>query len=49
MYNFLYIHMYICIYEALVDYDLLQTEYQIRIGSGVIESLIKQIDRRLQI
>ena len=33
----------------LVDYELLQTEHHISIGSGAVESAIKQIDRRLKI
>ena len=33
----------------LVNYELLQTEYHISIGSGAVESAIKQIDRRLKI
>jgi hypothetical protein len=35
--------------HRLPDYELLQTEYQISIGSGAVESAIKQIDRRLKI
>lgn len=35
--------------HRLVDYELLQTEYQISIGSGAVESAIKQLDRRLKI
>lgn len=31
--------------HRLPDYELLQTEYQISIGSGAVESAIKQIDR----
>jgi len=33
----------------LVNYELLQSEYQISIGSGAVESAVKQIDRRLKI
>jgi hypothetical protein len=35
--------------HRLVNYELLQSEYQISIGSGAVESAIKQIDRRLKI
>ena len=35
--------------HRLVDYELLQTEHHISIGSGAVESAIKQIDRRLKI
>lgn len=35
--------------HRLVNYELLQTEYHISIGSGAVESAIKQIDRRLKI
>ena len=35
--------------HRLPNYELLQTEYQISIGSGSVESAIKQIDRRLKI
>lgn len=35
--------------HRLPNYELLQTEYQISIGSGAVESGIKQIDRRLKI
>ena len=35
--------------HRLVNYELLQTEYQISIGSGAVESAVKQIDRRLKI
>lgn len=35
--------------HRLPNYELLQTEYQISIGSGAVESAIKQIDRRLKI
>ena len=35
--------------HRLVNYELLQTEEQISIGSGAVESAIKQIDRRLKI
>ncbi|MEL7011178.1 MAG: hypothetical protein AAFY50_12955 [Cyanobacteria bacterium J06648_1] len=35
--------------HCLVNYKLLQTEYQISIGYGAVESAIKQIDRRLKI
>ena len=31
--------------HRLPNYELLQTEYQISIGSGAVESAIKQIDR----
>ena len=33
----------------LVNYKLLQAEHYISIGSGAVESAIKQIDRRLKI
>lgn len=35
--------------HRLPDYELLQTDYHISIGSGSVESAIKQIDRRLKI
>lgn len=35
--------------RRLVDYQLLQTQHQISIGSGAVESAIKQIDRRLKL
>lgn len=35
--------------HRLVNYELLQAEYHISIGSGAVESAIKQIDRRLKI
>lgn len=35
--------------HRLVDYELLQAEHHISIGSGAVESAIKQIDRRLKI
>jgi hypothetical protein len=35
--------------HRLPNYELLQTDYQISIGSGSVESAIKQIDRRLKI
>ena len=35
--------------HRLPNYQLLQTEYQISIGSGAVESAIKQLDRRLKI
>ena len=35
--------------HRLSDYELLQTKYQISIDPGVVESAIKQIDRRLKI
>ncbi len=35
--------------HRLVNYELLQTEHHISIGSGAVESAIKQIDRRLKI
>jgi hypothetical protein len=35
--------------HRLPNYELLQTEYQISIGSGAVESAIKQIERRLKI
>jgi hypothetical protein len=35
--------------HRLVNYELLQTEYHISIGSGAVESAIKQLDRRLKI
>ena len=35
--------------HRLPNYELLQTEYHISIGSGSVESAIKQIDRRLKI
>lgn len=35
--------------HRLPNYELLQNEYQISIGSGSVESAIKQIDRRLKI
>ena len=35
--------------HRLPNYELLQTEYQISIGSGAVESAIKQLDRRLKI
>lgn len=35
--------------HRLPNYELLQTEHQISIGSGAVESAIKQIDRRLKI
>jgi hypothetical protein len=35
--------------HRLVNYELLQTKYHISIGSGAVESAIKQIDRRLKI
>jgi hypothetical protein len=35
--------------HRLVNYQLLQSEYQISIGSGAVESAVKQIDRRLKL
>lgn len=35
--------------HRLVNYELVQTEHHISIGSGAVESAIKQIDRRLKI
>ena len=35
--------------SRLVNYHLLQTEYMVSIGSGAVESAIKQIDRRLKL
>jgi hypothetical protein len=35
--------------HRLINYRLLQEEYQISIGSGAVESAIKQIDRRLKL
>jgi hypothetical protein len=35
--------------HRLVNYELLQAEHYISIGSGAVESAIKQIDRRLKI
>jgi hypothetical protein len=35
--------------HRLVNYELLQTEHSISIGSGAVESAIKQLDRRLKI
>ena len=35
--------------HRLVNYELLQTEYHVSIGSGAVESAIKQLDRRLKI
>lgn len=35
--------------HRLPNYEVLQNEYQISIGSGAVESAIKQIDRRLKI
>ena len=35
--------------QRLVNYKLLPTEYQTSIGSGAVESAVKQIDRRLKI
>ena len=35
--------------HRLVNYELLQTEYQISIGSGAVKSAVKQIDRRLKL
>ena len=32
--------------HRLVNYELLQAEHHISIGSGAVESAIKQIDRR---
>jgi hypothetical protein len=35
--------------HRLVNYELLPTHYQISIGSGTVESAIKQLDRRLKL